>query len=148
MCDLSDSINDVEIYYKIISEEKVEAVLGSRFVKKSKVKNYPLFKLFLNRFANNIIRIIFFSDYNDFTNAFKIYKRDALFKSMPLVSESFNIFLEMPLKIISRKMKYKIIPIKWENRREGKAKFDIKELRAKYLFTLIYCFFEKNLLKK
>jgi hypothetical protein len=45
-------------------------------------------------------------------------------------------------------MKYKIIPIKWENRREGKAKFDIKELRAKYLFTLIYCFFEKNLLKK
>ena len=47
MCDLSDNINDVEIYYKTISEEKVEAVLGSRFVKKSKVKNYPLFKLFL-----------------------------------------------------------------------------------------------------
>ena len=51
-------------------------------------------------------------------------------------------------KIISRKMNYKIIPIAWENRRGGKAKFNIKELRSKYLFTLIYCFLEKILLKK
>ena len=44
--------------------------------------------------------------------------------------------------------KYKIIPISWVNRKEGISKFDIKELRAKYLFTLIYCFIEKMLLKK
>ena len=67
---------------------------------------------------------------------------------MPLVSESFNIFLEMPLKIISRKMKYEIIPIAWKNRKVDKAKFNIKELRSKYLFTLIYCFLEKILLRK
>ena len=67
---------------------------------------------------------------------------------MPLISESFNIFLEIPLKIISRKMKYKIIPISWKNRKQGKAKFDMKELRSKYLFTLIYCFLEKIILKK
>ena len=75
-------------------------------------------------------------------------KKDALIKSMPLISESFNIFLEIPLKIISRKMNYEIIPISWKNRKEGKAKFNIKELRSKYLFTLIYCFLEKTLLKK
>ena len=34
----------------------------------------------------------------------------------------------MPLKIISRKMNYKIIPISWKNRKRGKAKFNIKEL--------------------
>ena len=45
-------------------------------------------------------------------------------------------------------MKYKIIPISWVNRKEGTSKFDIKELRAKYLFTLIYCFIEKVLLNK
>ena len=92
--------------------------------------------------------MLFLSDYNDFTNAFKIYKKSALLKTFPLVSESFNIFLELPLKIISRKMKYKIIPISWITRKEGISKFDIKELRAKYLFTLIYCFIEKVLLKK
>ena len=148
MSDLSDNINDLEEYYKIISNENVDAVFGSRFVKGSIITDYPKKKLILNRIFNIITKLLFFSDYNDFTNAFKIYKKDALLKTFPLVSESFNIFLELPLKIISRKMKYKIIPISWTNRKEGSSKFDIRELRAKYLFTLIYCWLEKILLKK
>ena len=91
--------------------------------------------------------IIFWNSYNDYTNAFKIYKKSVLLEIMPLISESFNIFLEMPLKIITRNYNYKIIPIDWTGRKKGKSKFKIKELRAKYLFTLIYCFIEKNLLK-
>jgi len=148
MSDLSDNINDLETYYDIIKNEDVDAVFGSRFIHGSKVVDYPRKKLILNRIFNFITKLLFFSDYNDFTNAFKIYKKDALLKTFPLVSESFNIFLELPLKIISRKMKYKIIPISWINRKEGVSKFDIKELRAKYLFTLTYCLFEKLLLKK
>ena len=148
MSDLSDSINDLNKYYNIIKNENVDAVFGSRFIEGSKISNYPKKKLILNRVFNLITKILFVSDYNDFTNAFKIYKKEALIKTFPLVSESFNVFLELPLKIISRKMMYKIIPISWENRKEGNSKFDIKELRAKYLFTLIYCFLEKMLLRK
>jgi len=148
MSDLSDSIDDLEKYYNIIKDEDVDAVFGSRFIEGSKIINYPKKKLILNRIFNIITKLLFISDYNDFTNAFKIYRKNALLKTFPLVSESFNIFLELPLKILSRKMKYKIIPISWINRKEGASKFDIKELRAKYLFTLIYCFLEKILLKK
>tara|TARA_B100001123_G_C15170871_1_gene971339 strand:- start:338 stop:1048 length:711 start_codon:yes stop_codon:yes gene_type:complete len=148
MADMSDEISDLKKYYQLIQEENISAVFGSRFIKGSRLSEYPMKKLFLNRIFNYVTKFIFLSDYNDFTNAFKIYKKEALLKSMPLVSESFNIFLEIPLKIISRKMKYKIIPISWKNRKEGKAKFNIKELRSKYLFTLIYCFLEKILLKK
>ena len=148
MSDLSDSIDDLKKYYSIIEDESVDAVFGSRFIQGSKIIDYPKKKLILNRIFNLITKLLFISDYNDFTNAFKIYKKNALLKTFPLVSESFNIFLELPLKIISRKMKYKIIPISWTNRKKGTSKFDIKELRAKYLFTLIYCLFEKILLKK
>ena len=147
MADLSDNIEDLKEYYNIIKNENIDAVFGSRFIKGSKVVDYPKKKLILNRIFNFVTKLLFFSDYNDFTNAFKIYKKDALLKTFPLVSESFNIFLELPLKIISRKMRYKIIPISWTNRKEGNSKFDIKELKAKYLFTLIYCFLEKILLK-
>ena len=74
MCDMSDDINDVIKYYNLINSEKnLDAVFGTRFAKESRVYNYPYFKLFLNRLANNFIRLIFLSDYNDFTNAFKIY---------------------------------------------------------------------------
>ena len=84
------------------------------------------------------MKIIFWNRYNDYTNAFKIYKKKALLEIMPLISESFNIFLEIPLKIISRNYNYKIIPINWMGRKKGESKFKIKELGSKYLFTLIY----------
>ena len=148
MSDLSDDIDDLKKYYNIIKDEKVDAVFGSRFIKESKIVDYPKKKLILNRIFNLVTKLLFISDYNDFTNAFKIYKKSALLKTFPLVSESFNIFLELPLKIISRKMKYKIIPISWTNRKKGNSKFNIKELKSKYLFTLIYCWLEKILLKK
>ena len=148
MADSSDSIDDLIKYYKIISSKKYDAVLGSRFIKDSKIKNYPFFKFLLNRIFNNFVKLIFLSDYNDFTNAFKIYKRNVLKNLLPIVSENFNVFLEIPLKIITREYTYKIIPINWQNRKVGKSNFKIKELSSMYIFTLLYCLIEKILLNK
>ncbi len=138
MADMSDHIDDLMKYNNLIDKENLDAVLGSRFIEGSKISEYPLQKLILNRLFNLFVSLIFWNKYNDYTNAFKIYKKEVLKDLMPLVSESFNIFLEMPLKLISRNYNYKIIPIKWTGRKKGKAKFKIKELRSKYLFTLIY----------
>ena len=149
MADMSDSLDDLNSYYtEIKNDDSLDAIFGSRFIEGSEVKNYPKIKFFLNRFSNNLIKIIFFSKYNDFTNAFKIYKKSTLLKLYPLVSENFNIFLEIPLKIESRKLKYKIIPISWNGRTLGKSKFKIKEIGSKYIFTMLYCLLEKILLKK
>ena len=146
MADLSDDINDLKRYNVLMEQGKFDAILGSRFTKDSKVKGYPIQKLILNRIFNFFVSIVFLNKYNDYTNAFKIYKKKTLVEIMPLISESFNIFLEIPLKIISRNYIYKIISINWIGRKKGESKFKIKELGAKYLFTLIYCFIEKNLL--
>ena len=146
MADQSDDINDLIKYNSLINEGDYDAILGSRFLRSSKVINYPIQKLILNRIFNYFVGLIFWNNYNDYTNAFKIYKKKTLEEIAPLISESFNIFLEIPLKIISRKYRYKIIPINWTGRTKGVSKFKIKELRSKYLFTLIYCFIEKNLL--
>ena len=144
MADFSDDIEDLKKYIDYIERDNLDAVFGSRFIEGSKIYDYPKKKLILNRIFNNIVKILFFwNSYNDYTNAFKIYRLSVLKSFQPFVSESFNIFLEIPLKIISRKYSYKIIPISWKNRNTGKAKFNIKELRSKYLFTLFYCFIEK-----
>ena len=147
MADLSDDINDLKKYYELIERKNLDAVLGSRFKKDSLVKDYPLKKLILNRIFNFCVSLIFWNNYNDYTNAFKIYKKEVLKTMMPFVSESFNIFLEIPLKVISRNYSYEVISINWFGRKKGAAKFKIRELRSKYLFTLIYCFTEKILLK-
>ena len=147
MADLSDDPYDLIRYYYEISKNNLDAVFGSRFIRGSKVIDYPIKKLIYNRIFNLLVRCIFLSKYNDFTNAFKIYKKKTLIDLKPLISENFNIFLEMPLKILIRKKKIKIISINWKNRKKGSSKFKINELGSKYFFTLIYCFFEKILLK-
>tara|TARA_X000000950_G_C13848434_1_gene633415 strand:- start:295 stop:1008 length:714 start_codon:yes stop_codon:yes gene_type:complete len=146
MADQSDDIKDLINYNNLIKSGDYDAILGSRFINGATVSKYPKQKLILNRLFNYFVSLIFWNNYNDYTNAFKIYKKQTLIEISPLISESFNIFLEIPLKIISRNYKYKIIPINWTGRTKGMSKFKIKELGSKYLFTLIYCFIEKNLL--
>ena len=148
MSDMSDDLSDLKKYYHLINNKNIDAVFGTRFSKESKITNYPMIKLILNRIFNNFVRLVFFSKYNDFTNAFKIYRRSTLLDLMPIVSENFNVFLELPLKIIVRKYNYIVTPIKWKNRKKGQSKFEIKELSSMYLFTLLYCLFEKILLNK
>ena len=148
MSDMSDDVKDLEMYYRLIKKNNLDAIFGSRFLKHSKLYDYPKLKLLFNRFFNYLIKFLFWSDYNDFTNAFKMYKVSVLKKLRPIISESFNVFLEIPLKIISRNYSYKIVPISWRNRKIGKSKFLIKELGSKYIFTALYCWLEKALLLK
>jgi dolichol-phosphate mannosyltransferase len=148
MADLSDDLNDLKKYYSLIKENNIDAIFGSRFMKNSKVSGYPRNKMLLNRIFNFLVKIVFFNSYNDYTNAFKIYKANMLKSLLPLISESFNVFLEIPLKTISRGYSFKVVPISWTGRKKGTAKFRIKELRSKYIFTLLYCLIEKLLLKK
>ena len=103
MADLSDSPEDIIKYYFEIKNNDLDAVLGTRFSSNSLIENYPKKKLFFNRVFNNLVKILYWQKYNDFTNAFKIYKTSVLKELKPIISENFNVFLELPLKIISRK---------------------------------------------
>ena len=47
MADLSDDPNDLIKYYDEISNNKLDAVFGSRFMKKSKVIDYQSKSLFI-----------------------------------------------------------------------------------------------------
>ena len=147
MGDCSDNPNDIMEYVKYL-DKGYDCVFGSRFIEGSKLNDYPYFKLIFNRVANYFIKILFFIEYNDITNAFKAYKKNTLESCNPIISQHFNINAELALKSIVRGFKYKVIPISWSNRKEGVSKFNIKEMRNRYLFTIFYVFLEKILLKK
>ena len=147
MGDCSDNPKDIKSYVKYL-DEGFDCVFGSRFIENSKVTNYPLLKLILNRIANNLIKLLFLIKYNDVTNAFKAYKKELLLNFNPIVSKHFNINAELALKAITRGYKYKVIPISWFNRKKNISKFKIKEMRNRYIFTIFYVWVEKILLQK
>ncbi len=101
MADGSDSPGDLVHYYRVL-EEGYDCAFGSRFVKGAKVREYPRFKLILNRAANVFIRMLFRHGYNDTTNAFKAYRREVIETIQPLLSNHFNLTVEMPLKAVVR----------------------------------------------
>ena len=143
MADLSDSPYDLIRYYTTMVEGNYDCVFGSRFIKGGKVIDYPWVKKIINRIANFIIRIVMQIKYNDTTNAFKLYKREAIEGVKPILSPHFNLTIELPLKAIIRGYSYTVVPNSWTNRKYGVSKLKIKEMGSRYFFILMYCFVEK-----
>lgn len=143
MADLSDRPVDLVKYYRKMVQGNYDAVFGSRFIKGGKTIDYPITKLVLNRFTNSIIRVLFGIRYNDVTNAFKLYKKEALDGLRPFLSHHFNLTVELPLKIIVRGYSYAVVPNYWTNRKAGESKLKIKEMGSRYFFIILYCLLEK-----
>jgi dolichol-phosphate mannosyltransferase len=142
MADLSDSPEDLVKFYKKL-HEGYDCVFGSRFTRGGKVKNYPTLKLFINRIANQMIKICFKIPYNDTTNAFKLYRREVIDGVKPLLAPHFNLTLELPLKAIIRGYSYAVVPNSWTNRNTGTSHLKIKEMGSRYFFIMLYCLIEK-----
>ena len=137
MADASDDPSDVVAYYRKL-EEGYECVFGSRFIAGARVSNYPWPKLLLNRVAKFIIRVLFGSRFNDWTNAFKCFTREAIDGVRPILSCHFNLTVELPLKAVVRGYSYAVIPIQWRGRSTGASKFMIKEMGSRYVFVVLY----------
>jgi dolichol-phosphate mannosyltransferase len=144
MADESDDCRDVVRYWDTLNQG-YDCVFGSRFMRGGGVIDYPWIKLVLNRMFNLFIRLLFQIKLNDTTNAFKAYRRSVISGITPILSQHFNLTVELPLKAIVRGYSWTVIPITWRNRRFGVAKLKISEMGSRYLFICLYCWLEKTL---
>jgi dolichol-phosphate mannosyltransferase len=144
MGDGSDSPSDLLRYFQLI-DEGYDCAFGSRFQAGSRVIGYPLLKLILNRIVNLGIRALFAHGYNDTTNAFKAYRRCVIENVGPLLSNHFNLTVELPLKAIVRGHSYAVVPISWTNRAAGHSKLGLKEMGSRYLYIVLMVFLEHHL---
>ena len=63
----------------------------------------------------------------------------------PLLSNHFNLTVELPLKAIVRGYCYAVVPVSWTNRRHGVSKLDLQEMGSRYLFIVLYVWLEHHL---
>lgn len=142
MADLSDDPSDLVKFYNKLTEG-YDCVFGSRFIKGGKTVNYPKFKKVLNRIFNYMIKIAFWIDYNDTTNAFKLYRKEVIEGLKPFLSPHFNLTIELPLKVIVRGFSFTVLPNSWYNRSYGNSNLKIREMGSRYMFIFLYCLIEK-----
>jgi len=143
MADGSEDPGDVVKFYEKIVKEGFDCCFGDRWSARGSVSGYPLHKLLINRIVNVGIMLLFGIGYKDVTNAFKAYKREVIQGCRPLLSNHFNLTVEIPLKAITRGYSYTVVPNTWRRRRQGNSRLKLKEMGSRYLFIILYCLLEK-----
>ena len=144
MADGSDTPGDMLRYFDLL-DEGYDCAFGSRFMPGGRVNGYPPLKLAINRVVNLAIRALFRHGYDDTTNAFKAYRREVIENAEPLLSQHFNLTVELPLKAVVRGHSYGIVPISWTNRTAGESKLGLKEMGSRYAYIVLLVFLEHHL---
>ena len=145
MADQSDDPEDIIRYYQTINDG-YDCVFGSRFIAGAKVVDYPIIKRLFNRLTNKLIQLMFWTHFNDLTNAFKAYRREVIDHCGPFYASHFNITIEMSLSALIRKYRIAQIPINWYGRTWGSSKLRLGQMGRRYLCVLLKLFFERILI--
>ena len=145
MADRSDDPEDIVRYYQKI-REGYDCVFGSRFRRESTTVDYPPLKLLVNRLVNKAIQALFWTRFNDLTNAFKIYRREVIQECGPYSSSHFNITIEMSLTALIRRYHIAEIPISWYGRTWGASNLSISRMGRRYMSVLLKVFFDRMLI--
>ena len=105
-------------------------------------RDYPWVKYIANRACNIAAKLVVGIPYSDTTNAFKAYNLESL-RRVKLTSNGFEIFLEMPLKVMkSTNIRSQEIQVNHAVRRKKSAKLSVTKDGYGYLRVLLSSLFD------
>ncbi len=130
--DGADFPEDVVKFFHSISEHNFDFVFGSRFKEGGKTYNYPKFKLLINRLGNRLMQLSFWTNCDDLSNSFKMYRNKFVQDNISLESNGFEITIELALKALNKSRNYCVIPNSWKNRAEGYSKMNVLKVIPRF----------------
>jgi dolichol-phosphate mannosyltransferase len=103
-------------------------VIGSRYCDGGRVRNWPLHRRLLSRFANRYVSVITGLKVNDATSGFRCYARKALEKLVAnsIRAEGYAFLVESTYQAHKGELSIAEVPITFVDRREGKSKISRK----------------------
>jgi glycosyltransferase involved in cell wall biosynthesis len=142
MADLSDSLDIVDMMYKLVSEG-YDLVCGSRYMKGGKQTGGPFFKGFLSRMAGVSLHYLIKIPTHDITNSFKMYSRKVLDIFEIESTGGFELGMELTVKAHVHGMRIAEVPSQWFDRVAGESNFKMWKWMPHYLYW--YFFGIKNM---
>lgn len=121
---------------RLMEDENLDLVVGSRYVDGGASDNGPVLKL-LSLTLNLIFRWIFHLKVKDLSGSFRMYRTDQL-QGLHLQCANFDIIEEILIKLSMREhFSFREIPISFSKRQAGKSKRHLFAFIAGYLSTII-----------
>lgn len=141
MADLCDDLNTVkEMLGKV--EQGYDIVCGCRYAEGGARIGGSKVKGFFSCFVGKSLQCLLGLPTHDIANAFKMYKKEVI-DSMDIVSQSFEISMEIPLKAYYSGFKITEVVTVWKEREKGKSSFKMLKLFPNYFRLYLWAIFKK-----
>ena len=101
-----------------------DLVIGSRYIKDGRIKNWPLHRLILSRGANIYVRMVTGLPVSDSTGGFNCYRKKVL-KKIDLdkvISDGYAFQIEMKYRLWKKGFSIREVPITFIDRARGTSK--------------------------
>ena len=130
-CDFSHDPKDLKKLYDACSADGCDVAVGSRYVSDGGFNNWPLFRVFLSKFASYYVEWILGTGVKDSTAGFVCYKAEVLrnidLNNIQFIGYAFQI--EMKYKAKLRGFSIKEVPIIFTDRVLGESKMSKNIIR-------------------
>ena len=136
--DLSHDPKDLESMIKKFENDNQDIVIGSRYLKESKIINWAKKRIIFSNLGNLLARFLFENSIKDYTNGFRIYKNRFVKKVIEVDQINSGFIYLTEILIIALKNGFKIseIPITFVNRSKGESSVNFKIIIESFLGIL------------
>lgn len=132
--------DEVEKLIKPVIEDKADMVIGDRLSSTYYTENKRAFHNFGNNLVRNLVNFLFKSKINDIMTGYRAFSKKFV-KSMPVMSDGFQIETEMTVFSLVNHMNVAEVPITYRDRPEGSvSKLNTYKDGIKVLMTLFNLF--------
>ena len=110
-------------------------VIGSRYLKNSKIINWPLRRRIFSKSANLYAGCILRIGIHDYTNGYRVYSRQAVQKIdfTKIKSSGYVVLSEIAYQLFKKGLKFVEVPTVFVNRRRGVSNFSLKEIKEAFV---------------
>ena len=121
-CDFLENVTEIKRLIRRAETGNYDGVIGSRYISKGQLINYPWIKKVANRIYHFFVRNILGIRQKDLTNNFKLYKKEVI-DSIDWQSNHFAINAETGIFPILKGYKVAEVPVSWVQRYFDKSDF-------------------------
>jgi len=118
-------------------------VIGSRYLKESRIVNWPLSRTIFSRLANFYAESVLRIGIHDYTNGYRVYGREALQKLAPekIQSQGHIVLSEIAYQLFRKGVTFREVPTVFVNRLRGSSNFSLALIFEAFLSVLRIRFF-------
>ena len=128
--DCSHDPNEIKFLLQRITNKNYDLIIGSRYLKRSKIVGWPIKRKIFSKLANLLAQILFGFDITDYTNGFRIYNSRSITELLKYEIKNNGFIYLTETLIILKKKRYRIgeYPTIFINRKFGRSSVRLKEI--------------------